>query len=89
MREGVVIPFDNVVESKSGAVIAGDGEADGVGPVVIRKTAAGAAGVAEIAERPQSGGVGLPGMIGRRAAGAGWNRASTFGAPPDCCAPNA
>src|ERR1700689_2825550 len=52
VREGEVIAFDDVVESKSGAVIAGDGEADGIGTAVIRKSVASSAGVAHIAEGP-------------------------------------
>jgi hypothetical protein len=51
--ERMVISLDNVVESKGGMVIAGDGEADGIRPVVIWKSATNPAGIAEIAERPQ------------------------------------
>jgi len=68
MRERMVILLDNVVESKGGAIVAGNGEANSIGAIAIRKPAAGAAGVPEVAESAQSGGVWLRFKFGNRAA---------------------
>jgi hypothetical protein len=70
MRERVVIALGDVVESKDGAIVAGDGETDGVRAAIVGESRADAAGVAEIAAAFDIGGFRLPGVGGDRATNA-------------------
>ena len=66
--ERVVIALSDVVESKDDAIVAGDGETDGVRAVIVGESRADAASVAEIATALEIGGFRLPGVAGDGAA---------------------
>lgn len=70
MRIWVVIALSDVVQSKDGAIVAGDGETNGVWAAMVREARADAAGVAEIATAFNVGRFRLPGVAGDRAANA-------------------
>ncbi len=70
MRVRVVIALGDVVQSKDSAIVAGDGETDGVRAAVVGKSRADAAGVAEIAAAFDVGRLRLPGVVRDRAANA-------------------
>jgi len=63
----MVIALGDVVESKDGAIVAGDGETDGVRAAIVGESRADAAGVAEIAAAFEIGGFRLPGVARDRA----------------------
>lgn len=70
MRVRVVIALGDVVQSKDGVIVAGDGETDGVRPAIVGKSRADAAGVAEIAASFDVGRLRLPSVAWDRAANA-------------------
>jgi len=66
----MVIPLQDIVDSKGSALVAGDRKAHRVGTLAGWETGACSARIAEVAEPPDDGFFRLPGQIGNRPADA-------------------